>query len=94
MDLIVLPITGIIVLGLQYIVSRQKSRYPGIALPILYIIMALILKNQIITENNLPIFVYCTVVCEIGLILVYFITRSRITQNKKAELKRMSVQDL
>ena len=83
----------ICVVILQIVLSRTKSKIPGLVLPALCFLFSLIVPLNMIAANSAAVLFWLIVnIPTIILLLVYFVCRQQY--KKKNQIEKMKIQDL
>ncbi len=78
---------------IQIVLSRTKSKIPGLVLPALCFLFSLIVPLNMIVANSAAVLFWLIVnIPTIILLLVYFVCRQQY--KKKNQIEKMKIQDL
>jgi hypothetical protein len=78
---------------IQIVLSRTKSKIPGLVLPALCFLFSLIVPLNMIVANSAALLFWLIVnIPTIILLLVYFVCRQQY--KKKNQIEKMKIQDL
>ena len=78
---------------IQIVLSRTKSKIPGLVLPALCFLFSLIVPLNMIAANSAAVLFWLIVnIPTIILLLVYFVCRQQY--KKKNQIEKMKIQDL
>lgn len=91
--LLIIALIVICVVILQIVLSRTKSKIPGLVLPALCFLFSLIVPLNMIAANSAALLFWLIVnIPTIILLLVYFVCRQQY--KKKNHIEKMKIQDL
>ena len=91
--LLIIALIVICVVILQIVLSRTKSKIPGLVLPALCFLFSLIVPLNMIAANSAALLFWLIVnIPTIILLLVYFVCRQQY--KKKNQIEKMKIQDL
>jgi nicotinamide riboside transporter PnuC len=91
--LLIIALIVICVVILQIVLSRTKSKIPGLVLPALCFLFSLIVPLNMIAANSAAMLFWLIVnIPTIILLLVYFVCRQQY--KKKNQIEKMKIQDL
>ena len=91
--LLIIALIVICVVILQIVLSRTKSKIPGLVLPALCFLFSLIVPLNMIVANSAAVLFWLIVnIQTIILLLVYFVCRQQY--KKKNQIEKMKIQDL
>ncbi|HJJ79424.1 MAG TPA: hypothetical protein O0X74_01435 [Methanocorpusculum sp.] len=91
--LLIIALIVICVVILQIVLSRTKSKIPGLVLPALCFLFSLIVPLNMIAANSAAVLFWLIVnIPTIILLLVYFVCRQQY--KKKNQIEKMKIQDL
>ena len=91
--LLIIALIVICVVILQILLSRTKSKIPGLVLPSLCFLFSLIVPLNMIAANSAAVLFWLIVnIPTIILLLVYFVCRQQY--KKKNQIEKMKIQDL
>jgi nicotinamide riboside transporter PnuC len=91
--LLIIALIVICVVILQIVLSRTKSKIPGLVLPALCFLFSLIVPLNMIVANSAAVLFWLIVnIPTIILLLVYFVCRQQY--KKKNQIEKMKIQDL
>ncbi len=91
--LLIIALIVICVVILQVVLSRTKSKIPGLVLPALCFLFSLIVPLNMIAANSAAVLFWLIVnIPTIILLLVYFVCRQQY--KKKNQIEKMKIQDL
>jgi nicotinamide riboside transporter PnuC len=91
--LLIIALIVICVVILQIVLSRTKSKIPGLVLPALCFLFSLIVPLNMIVANSAALLFWLIVnIPTIILLLVYFVCRQQY--KKKNQIEKMKIQDL
>ena len=92
-NLLILLLIFVCVVILQIVLSRTKSKIPGLVLPALCFLFSLIVPLNMIVANSAAVLFWLIVnIPTIILLLVYFVCRQQY--KKKNQIEKMKIQDL